>query len=161
MPQTRQHIHGVRRPLRPPDGDPGVWLTQEGIERFLQACQAEDHVDDTMQWYRRGLNYLYDALPEDKTIRCGALERWREDLLRQGSAPGMINSFLSVNNLYMDFVGRRKYQLANQLKLENEPQPELMRAEMENNVRQLVEQKYDRLLEQEQIAIGWGEERLL
>jgi len=161
MPQTRQHIHGVRRPLRPPDGDPGVWLTQEGIERFLQACQAEDHVDDTMQWYRRGLNYLYDALPEDKTIRCGTLERWREDLLRQGYAPGMINSFLSVNNLYMDFVGRRKYQLANQLKLENEPQPELMRAEMENNVRLLVEQMYERLLEQEQIAIGWGEERLL
>ena len=40
-----------------------------------------------------------------------------------------INSYLSVNNAYLDFIGHREYQLANQLKLETELQPELTRTE--------------------------------
>ena len=49
--------------------------------------------------------------------------------MKAGYAPSTINSYLSVNNAYLDFVGHREYQLANQLKLETEIQPELTRTE--------------------------------
>ena len=132
MPQTRQHIQrscSQQRQRHSQTTDAGVRLTREGIERFMTVCQAEGRVEGTLKWYRRGLNRLYDDLPEDKTIRHGTLERWREKLVKEGYAPSTINSYLSVNNAYLDFVGHREYQLANQLKLETELQPELTRTE--------------------------------
>lgn len=132
MPQTRQHIqrsYSQQRQWHSPAADAGVRLTRDGIERFMTVCQAEGRVEGTLKWYRRGLNRLYDDLPEDKTIRHGTLERWREKLVKAGYAPSTINSHLSVNNAYLDFVGHREYQLANQLKLETELQPELTRTE--------------------------------
>ena len=132
MPQTRQHIQqtGAQPRQRHSSApDVGVRLTKEGIECFMDACEAEGRVEGTLKWYRRGLNRLYDDLPEDKTIRRGTLERWREQLVEEGYASSTINSFLSVNNAYLDFVGHREYQLASQLKSETELQPELTRAE--------------------------------
>ena len=132
MPQTRHHIqpsYSQQRQRHSQAGDAGVRLTRDGIECFMTVCQAEGRVEGTLKWYRRGLNRLYDDLPEDKTIRHGTLERWREQLVKAGYAPSTINSYLSVNNAYLDFVGHREYQLANQLKLETELQPELTRTE--------------------------------
>ena len=132
MPQTRQHIqrsYSQQRQRHSPPADAGVRLTRDGIERFMVVCQNEGRVEGTLKWYRRGLNRLYDDLPEDKTIRHGTLEHWREKLVKAGYAPSTINSYLSVNNAYLDFVGHREYQLANQLKLETEIQPELTRTE--------------------------------
>lgn len=133
MPQTRQHIQRSYSPQRlrhsQAGENGGVRLTREGIERFMTVCQNEGRVEGTLKWYRRGLNRLYDDLPEDKTIRHGTLERWRETLVKEGYAPSTINSYLSINNAYLDFVGHREYQLANQLKLETELQPELTRTE--------------------------------
>ena len=132
MPQTRQHIqrsYSQQRQRHSQAAEAGVRLTRDGIERFMTACQAEGRVEGTLKWYRRCLNRLYDDLPEDKTIRHGTLEHWREKLVKEGYAPSTINSYLSVNNAYLDFVGHREYQLANQLKLETELQPELTRTE--------------------------------
>ena len=132
MPQTRQHIqrsYSQQRQRHSPASDAGVRLSRDGIERFMAVCQSEGRVEGTLKWYRRGLNRLYDDLPEDKTIRHGTLERWREKMMQEGYAPSTINSYLSVNNAYLDFVGHREYQLANQLKLETELQPELTRTE--------------------------------
>ncbi len=132
MPQTRQHIqrsYSQQRQRHSQAPDTGVRLTRDGIERFMAVCQAEGRVEGTLKWYRRGLNRLYDDLPEDKTIRRGTLEHWREKLVKEGYAPSTINSYLSVNNAYLDFIGHREYQLANQLKLETELQPELTRTE--------------------------------
>ena len=129
MPQTRQHIqrsYSQQRQRYSQVPDAGV---RDGIERFMAVCQNEGRVEGTLKWYRRGLNRLYDDLPEDKTIRHGTLEHWREQLVKEGYAPSTINSYLSVNNAYLDFVGHREYQLANQLKLETELQPELTRTE--------------------------------
>ena len=132
MPQTRQHIqksYSQQRQRHSQTADVGVRLTRDSIERFMTVCQNEGRVDGTLKWYRRGLNRLYDDLPEDKTIRHGTLEHWREQLVKEGYAPSTINSYLSVNNAYLDFVGHREYQLASQLKLETELQPELTRTE--------------------------------
>ncbi|MCI8914633.1 MAG: hypothetical protein HFF38_11015 [Lawsonibacter sp.] len=132
MPQTRQHMQRRTTPQRLRQGheiDTGVHMTPEGMTQFLELCQAEGRVEGTLQWYRRGLKRLYEALPEDKTIRYGTLECWRETLVEKGYAPGTINSFLSISNAYLDFLGHREYQLASQLKAENEVQPELTRSE--------------------------------
>jgi len=99
------------------------------MEEYLKACQCEGHVVGTLEGYRRGLRRLYDDLPEDKTIRRGTLERWRESLLERGYAPSTVNGFLSVGNAYLDFAGHREYQAAGQIKVGDEPQPELTRAE--------------------------------
>ncbi|WP_155846428.1 hypothetical protein [Anaerotruncus sp. G3(2012)] len=107
----------------------GVLLTQESIEQFLDACQSRGRVEGTLQWYRRGLNRLYQALPEDKFIRQGALERWREELVEMEYTPGTVNMFLSIANSYLDFVGHRECQLASQLKPKSSLQPELTREE--------------------------------
>ena len=107
MPQTRQHIQGNTEHFRQRHSsalDAGVRLTRESIERFIDVCETRGRVE-------------------------GTLERWREQLVEEGYASSTINSFLSVNNAYLDFVGHREYQLASQLKSETELQPELTRAE--------------------------------
>lgn len=129
MPQTRQHIQGERPMHRHRRTETGVLLTQESIEQFLDACQSRGRVEGTLQWYRRGLNRLYQALPEDKFIRQGALERWREELVEMEYTPGTVNMFLSIANSYLDFVGHRECQLASQLKPKSSLQPELTREE--------------------------------
>lgn len=132
MAQTRQHMQRrVGAEGRRPDlgGGEGAELTPEGIEQFLEACREEGRVEGTLQWYRRGLKRLYDELPADKTVRYGTLARWREELVEKGYAPGTINSFLSISNAWLDYVGHREYQLASQLKPGGEVQPELTRTE--------------------------------
>ena len=129
MPQTRQHIQGERPMHQHRRMETGVLLTQESIEQFLDACQSRGRVEGTLQWYRRGLNRLYQALPEDKFIRQGALERWREELVEMEYTPGTVNMFLSIANSYLDFVGHRECQLASQLKPKSSLQPELTREE--------------------------------
>ena len=127
MPQTRQHIQGERPMHQHRRTETGVLLTQESIEQFLEACQSRGRVEGTLQWYRRGLNRLYQALPEDKFIRQGVLERWREELVEMEYTPGTVNMFLSIANSYLDFVGHRECQLASQLKPKSSLQPELTR----------------------------------
>ena len=129
MPQTRQHIQGERPMHQHRRTETGVLLTQESIEQFLDACQSRGRVEGTLQWYRRGLNRLYQALPEDKFIRQSALERWREELVEMEYTPGTVNMFLSIANSYLDFVGHRECQLASQLKPKSSLQPELTREE--------------------------------
>lgn len=132
MPQTRQHMQrssSQARVRHSQTAEGGVRLTRDGIERFMGVCAAEGRVEGTLKWYRRGLERLYDDLPEDKMIRRGTLEGWRDKLVEAGYAPSTINSYLSVNNAYLDFVGHREYQLARQLKQEKELQPELTRGE--------------------------------
>ena len=128
MAQTKQYSqrsrqHGQRA------AETGALMRPEEMEAFLQDCQAGGRVEGTLQWYRRGLRYLYEALPEDKIIRWDTLARWRADLVEKGYAPSTINSFLSVSNAYLDYVGHRECQLAGQLKPETELQPELTRTE--------------------------------
>ncbi len=129
MPQTRQHICG-ERPPRPHHGaEQGVLITRDEIQRFLADYERLDRSEGTVQFYQRKLRRLYQDLPEDKTIRCDTLRKWREELLQCGYTPGSVNAFLSAANTFLDYIGHREYQLAGQLKEEKPPQPELSRAE--------------------------------
>ncbi len=128
MPQTRQHIQG-ERPLRQRRLVDGVVMTEEDMQRFLTAYESMNRRKGTVQFYRRKLRRFYEDLPEDKTIRYGTLEKWRESLLQHGYTTGSVNAFVSAANSYLDYIGHREYQLAGQLKEEKGPQPELSRAE--------------------------------
>lgn len=128
MPQTRQHIQG-ERPLRQRRLVEGVVMTEEDMQRFLTAYESMNRRKGTVQFYRRKLRRFYEDLPEDKTIRYGTLEKWRESLLQHGYTTGSVNAFVSAANSYLDYIGHREYQLAGQLKEEKPPQPELSRAE--------------------------------
>ncbi len=128
MPQTRQHICGMRsvRQCRPTDG---ILVTEKEIQKFLAAYGNMNRRDATVQFYRQKLERFYKDLPADKTIGHGTLQKWQESLLRCGYTPRTVNAFLSAANAYLDYVGHREYQLAGQLKEENPPQPELSRTE--------------------------------
>ena len=129
MAKTRQHIMCGERPRRRYRPAEGVRMTQEEIQKFLTAYEEMNRTKDTVQFYRRKLQRLYEDLPEDKTIRHGTLKNWQESLLESGYTPGSVNAFLSAANSYLDYIGHREYQLAGQLKEEKVPQPELSRAE--------------------------------
>ena len=128
MPQTRQHIHG-ERPRRQYHSAEGVVVTEEDLQRFCSAYEELNRSEGTIQFYQRKLRRFYQDLPEDKMIRHDTLKKWQESLLQHGYTSGSVNAFLSAANSYLDYIGHREYQLANQLKLETEIQPELTRAE--------------------------------
>ena len=129
MPRVKQHIMS-ERPVRQHRAAGGRQVSRDEIERFLTDYGRLDRVEGTYYFYRRKLWKFYEDLPEDKTIRHGTLESWREKLLAEDYAPSTVNSFLSAANAFLDYIGHREYQLAGQLKEEGKPpQPELSRAE--------------------------------
>lgn len=123
----------------------GIPLTPEKIDNFLEAMEERGCVTGTLDWYRRGLNRLYQTLPEDKCIQRDTLAQWKESLLHEGYAPRTINIFLVAADGYLEEEGAREYQIATRLKPQDTLQPEMSRAE------------YVRLL---QSAKAFGKERV-
>ncbi len=133
MNYTKQSLRGAYQfeRLKPQrdENDSGVFVSQESLSQFLDSCRRREISDLTVSRYRKQLEDLYRYLPEDKTIRYGTLEKWREVLLESGYMNTTVNAYLSVTNVYLDFIGRREYQLPDRLKPVIEAQPELNRAE--------------------------------
>ena len=106
----------------------GILLTPEQMERFLEKYA---HLQETQSKYRYCLRQFYLALPEEKCIRRGTLEWWRDQLLADGYAPRSVNVNLSVVNAYLGFVGHREYQTTEFVPIprETEQRSELTRDE--------------------------------
>jgi len=108
----------------------GVPIDPAGIEAYLTHLQDKGRVQGTLDWYRRSLLRLYEALPEDdKNIYRDTLKRWRERMVEEEYAPSTINQSIVVANGYLEFVGMREYQLVEKLAKAEELQPELTRSE--------------------------------
>lgn len=113
-----------------PDEQQGVPLTQEQIEGYLSSLAEKGRARGTLDGYRRGMQRLYQALPErDKIIRQDTLRLWREQLLQQGYSATAVNQFMVAANGYLDYVHARGLQVTDKLKVEKELQPELSRDE--------------------------------
>ena len=129
----RQHYSGwgqVERPIpRRSENDPGAHVERKSIQQFLEGCRQRGTSEFTVSRYGKQLEALYNYLPMDKTIRYGTLAKWRESLIESGYVSGTVNSYLSVANMYLDFIGRREYQMPERLDQTPEAQPELTRAE--------------------------------
>ena len=127
MQRVQQRITTGYRPERQPQGA-GLPITVEEIEQFLIHYGTLDRAEGTVKLYRRKLTQFYQDLPEDKRLRHGFLENWRESLLREYS-PASVNVAQSAVNAFLDYIGHREYQLIGQLKEMKPPAPELSRAE--------------------------------
>ena len=118
-----------RRVKSPPRaGPPGLRLTPADLETYLDNLSQQGRGRDTLATYRRNVHALYDELPEDKTVRPGTLDRWRETLLEGGYSPRTVNVRISVANSLMAFLGRRDLQSVGALEVDD-VQPELTRTE--------------------------------
>ena len=128
MPSARQRVMTEQRTVRQHQPGEGTLITMEEIERFLALYESLDRAEGTIKFYRRKLTQFYEDLPEDKRIRHGFLESWRETLLKRYK-PASVNASQSAVNAFLDYIGHREYQLVGQIKEEKPPQPELSRAE--------------------------------
>ena len=110
--------------------EPGVPLTQESIDSYLEHLRSAGRVQGTIDSYRRKIGRLYQALPEDgKAIRRDTLLWWREKLAEEGCSPTGINQFIIVVNGYLEYMGARELQMVDRLKSPGELQPALTRNE--------------------------------
>ena len=110
--------------------EPGVPLTQESIDSYLEHLRSAGRVQGTIDSYRRKIGRLYQALPEDgKAIRRDTLLWWREKLAEEGYSAAGINQFIIVVNGYLEYMGARELQMVDRLKSPGELQPELTRNE--------------------------------
>jgi integrase len=106
-----------------------IKLTPELTEAFLNDLQSRGRTPETLQTYRRNLAVLSDYLTGEKRISRGTLETWREKMLGEGYAVRTVNTRIAVANSFLEFCGRREFQVQKPLELVEEVQPELTRAE--------------------------------
>lgn len=132
MGQVKQHRPIQRGPVphRSRSGTAlDVMLTPESIAEYLAFYQKQGYAEETLQSYQRKLEKLYDDLPDDKIIRLGFMDQWRDQLLAEGYSASSVNGFLSASNTFLKFIGHRGLQAAEKVRPEKAPQPELTRTE--------------------------------
>lgn len=113
-----------------PKGQPGVPLTRDRIDSYLDSLAVKGRVQGTIDGYRRKMERLYQELPEhDRVIHRDTLRQWRETLVRDGYSATAVNQFIVAANGYLEHMGARELQLTDKLKVQPEPQPELTRRE--------------------------------
>ena len=123
---------GTLRPEAPGPAlpeEPGVAVTRKQIADYLENLLARGCVDGSVKKYRRDLAMFYDFLPDGKEITRSTLEEWRAELLAHGYAPRTVNAALSEANSFLGWLGRREFQLPQQLEITDDVQPELTRTE--------------------------------
>ncbi|MCM1297070.1 MAG: site-specific integrase [Muribaculaceae bacterium] len=106
-------------------------MSPENVERFLEWYRTEQYPPTTLQQYKRNLSLFYRFLPEDKCIRQGAMEQWRDKLLQDGYTPRTVNTKLSAVQQYLEFFGQWEYRITERVPFERGPvpHPELTRNE--------------------------------
>ncbi len=106
-----------------------IALSPALIEEFLAALRQSGRAEETPKSYRQKLGHLYQYLPDDKCIRAGTLEAWRDSLIKKGYSISTVNTCISAANGLANYCGHRELQAEAQLKREHGIQPELTRNE--------------------------------
>lgn len=102
-----------------------VVLTQELIHEFLARMGSTGSAKGTLDTDRGQLNLLCKLLPEDKCIRPGSINAWRDELFEQGYAGRTVGNAVSVANSFLTWLGRRELQGGLFQSHEEDIQPEL------------------------------------
>ena len=155
-----------------PRGQSGQALTPEDLPAFFSGLEKKGREASTPEIYRHNMRCFNDSLPADKMVRRSTLDRWREALLEGGYSPRTANVRISVANSLMAFLGRTAVtdsmkQLCRDARVaEEKVNPRCLRQlwqatreEVRAQLDVLVEQTCDRLLETEQLSIGWDSNR--
>lgn len=104
-------------------------MTPELIERFLTAQVERGRGEGTVQSYRGILTALYHSLPEGKRLTARTGDEWHSRLEEQGLAPRTVNARISVWNSFVQYLGRREWQVERFYRQVSAPRPELTREE--------------------------------
>ena len=155
-----------------PRGQSGQALTPEDLPAFFSGLEKKGREASTPEIYRHNMRCFNDSLPADKMVRRSTLDRWREALLEGGYSPRTANVRISGANSLMAFLGRAAVtdsmkQLCRDARVaEEKVNPRCLRQlwqatreEVRAQLDVLVEQTCDRLLETEQLSIGWDSNR--
>ena len=111
------------------EGPAEFTLTPERIDLFLDHLKDKGRIEETLKYYRRALERLYEYLPGGKGIQKNTLAQWRENLFQEGYSIQTVNSSMTAANGLLNFFGRRDLQRPEHVRQENTRQPELSRAE--------------------------------
>lgn len=107
----------------------GVTVTKGSIEHFLDDLETDEMPSSSLKVYRHRIALLYEMLPEDRSIRRGTLEAWKEELLDRGYAKRTVASAISVANSYLRWLERGDLQARPLNTTKEDVQPELTRRE--------------------------------
>lgn len=99
----------------PRDPDAPTVMDWADVERFLAAWCGKEHTQQAASRYRYSLRKFYESLPEGHAIGPESVRRWRDQLLESGYAPATVNLYISSCNSWLEYIGRREYQLVGQL----------------------------------------------
>lgn len=107
-----------------------ICITPEGIEEFLKQMEEKGRSKGSLEGYERALRSLCDYLPEEKEIMADTGEKWKKWMLEErGFSQRTINNRISVFNSFVQYLGKRQWQVDSFLKNLESIQPELTRAE--------------------------------
>lgn len=104
-------------------------ISPNQIRAFLLDLQEKGCVEGTLKKYGHDLTTFYHYLPKKKQVGPDTLLAWRRQLVARGYAAQTINGAVSAVNSFLEYLGRREFQLQGQLKLGAMQRPELTREE--------------------------------
>ena len=118
-----------RRIKSPPRaGPPGLKLTPDDLEAYLDDLSRKGRVTGTLVTYRRNLYALYERPAGGQDRPPGDAEPVAAEAAGGGYSPRTVNVRMSVANGLMAFLGRRDLQCVGTLEVDD-VQPELTRTE--------------------------------
>lgn len=108
---------------------PGLLLTDDLEERFLESLREQGRSAGTISGYRRYLDRLRRSLPEDMMSNVETVTDLQQELLDQGYSPSAVNVYTAAANSLFCFAGRRELQVPPVPSKDPNIQPELSRNE--------------------------------
>lgn len=107
-----------------------ICITPEGIEEFLEQMKEKGRSKGSLEGYERALRSLCDYLPEEQEITAGTGESWKTWMIEErGFSQRTVNNRISVFNSFVQYLGKRQWQVESFLRNPDSIQPELTRAE--------------------------------
>lgn len=105
-------------------------LTPERIEEFLSCLREKGRGEGSLENYRRNLMCFYEYLPKTKTFDRETVTNWRSWMSEEKGLSGRtVNTRLSTVNSFLQFIGRREWKADDFVRMEEDIQPTLSRAE--------------------------------
>ena len=106
---VRRQSQRKRSAVRP-ERTSGLRMRKEDIDRFIAEWSEPRHRPGTTKRYHLALAKFYDWLPRDKRVREGSVDRWLEELAKEGYSPNTLNYFGAVCNRWLKYMGAQEYR---------------------------------------------------
>lgn len=107
---------------------PPLRIDPRDVEDYLVSLEDRGRRRETLAGYAPKLRALIEYLP-DGSILPGTLAAWRDELMSRGYSAATANSYLSVANGLVGFLGRRDLQLCDMPETGHSPRPSISRKE--------------------------------